>query len=296
MKKIAAFITSVALVTLLWYLFARPYDYVASIKVNTFSGAINQSIKTWGASLKDSRFIEQTDLNHLKQQIKFNDSLFSFQWEIEALSDSTSKIYVYVKDVDHSLLNKLRIPFSDTDFEKRTKKTLLEFNKELKEHVENFRVTVIGTDSIPSSYCAYVSLSGKQTEKARGMMQNYSMLDQLILKNDIRPNGRPFIEVTKWDIKTDSIHYNFCYPIIKSDSLPLHKTIQYKRFNGKKALKAIYNGNYITSDRAWYALLDYADKNGFKVENKPVEIFYNNPNVGGNELSWKTEVFMPIKE
>lgn len=296
MKKIAVFALAIALVAFLWYLFIKPYDYAATIKVNSFPGTINQSLKMWGASLKDSRFVEQTDLNHLKQQIKFNDSVFSFQWKIEALSDSTSKIHVYIKDVDHSLINKLRIPLSDTDFEKRAKKTILEFNHRLKEHIKNFRVTVIGRDRIPSSYCAYVSLSGKQTEKAQGMMQNYTLLDQLILKNDIQPNGRPFIEVTRWNMQTDSIHYNFCYPIIKSDSLPQHKTIQYKHFKSKKGVKAIYNGNYITSDRAWYALLDYAGKNGLEVEKKPVEIFYSNPNLGGNELNWKSEVFMPLKE
>ncbi len=250
----------------------------------------------WEASLKDSRFTEQGNLNHLRQQIIFNDSVFSYQWEIEALSDSTSEIHVFIKDVNNSLQNKLQIPFSDTDFEKRTRKTLLDFNTKLKEHIKNFKVTIVGLDSIPASYSAYVALSGKQPEKAMGMMRNYAMLDQLILKSDIQPNGRPFVEVTKWNMQTDSIHYNFCYPIIKSDSLPQHITIQYKQFNGGKGVKAIYNGNYITSDRAWYALLDYADKNGYKVDKKPVELFYSNPNLGGNELNWKAEIFMPLKE
>lgn len=296
MKKIASLIAVIASIAILWYLFIRPYDYSASIKANTFPGTINQSIKMWEASLKDSRFTEQGNLNHLRQQIIFNDSVFSYQWEIEALSDSTSEIHVFIKDVNNSLQNKLQIPFSDTDFEKRTRKTLLDFNTKLKEHIKNFKVTIVGLDSIPASYSAYVALSGKQPEKAMGMMRNYAMLDQLILKSDIQPNGRPFVEVTKWNMQTDSIHYNFCYPIIKSDSLPQHITIQYKQFNGGKGVKAIYNGNYITSDRAWYALLDYADKNGYKVDKKPVELFYSNPNLGGNELNWKAEIFMPLKE
>jgi len=43
-------------------------------------------------------------------------------------------------------------------------------------------------------------------------------------------------------------------------------------------------------------LLDYAQKNNIPVEKKPIEIFYNNPNMGGDGLDWTTEVFMPIKE
>ena len=64
----------------------------------------------------------------------------------------------------------------------------------------------------------------------------------------------------------------------------------------KKALMAIYNGNYITSDRAWYALLDYAEKNEIPITGLPLEIFYNNPNMGADEKNWKAEVFMPFAE
>ena len=52
----------------------------------------------------------------------------------------------------------------------------------------------------------------------------------------------------------------------------------------------------MTSDRAWFALLNYAQNKGIAVEEKPIEVFYNNPNMGGDELSWKTEVYMPIKK
>ncbi len=79
-------------------------------------------------------------------------------------------------------------------------------------------------------------------------------------------------------------------------SLPIHKDLKYKQFNSVKALKAIYNGNYITSDRAWYALLDKAEGKNIELAKTPIEVFYNNPNFGGNELLWKAEIFMPIKE
>ena len=70
----------------------------------------------------------------------------------------------------------------------------------------------------------------------------------------------------------------------------------HKQYNGVKAIKATYNGNYITSDRAWYALLDYAEKNDILIDKKPLEVFYSNPNFGGDELLWEAEIFMPIKE
>jgi len=294
-KKIISIIGIILLGVLLWYLFIKPYDYLVTFKANTFPGAVNQSIKTWNTSLKNGVITDQKDIDQLGQQITFNDSIFSYQWKINSINDSTSNVKVYIKDIDHSLKNKIMIPFKDTDFEKRTKKTVFDFFENLNDHINNFKVIVEGKSEIPSTYCAYVSIKTDQFKKAIGMMQNYSLLSTHMVENDIALNGKPFIEITNWNMEKDSIHYNFCFPIIKIDSLPPHKSIKYKQFNAKKALKAIYNGNYITSDRAWYALIDYANKKNIEIEYRPVEIFYNNPNLGSNELSWKAEIFLPIK-
>ncbi len=295
MKKIISIIGVILIGLLVWYIFIKPYDYLVAFKVKTFPGTINQSIKTWSKSLDNSTIIDQEDINHLKQQITFNDSTYLYKWNIIVINDSTSKIKVYVKDIDHSFKNKITILFNNTDFEKKTKNLLVDFNKTLNGHIKNFKVTIVGKSELKPTYCVYVPIKSTQFGKAMGMMQNYSLLSSFIVENNIELNGKPLVEITHWDMKKDSIHFNFCYPIIKNDSLPQHDLIKYKEFEGEKALKAIYNGNYITSDRAWYALIDYAKKNNIEIENLPVEIFYNNPNLGGDELKWKAEVFMPIK-
>ncbi|NNL01384.1 MAG: AraC family transcriptional regulator, partial [Eudoraea sp.] len=226
---------------------------------------------------------------------KFSDSTYLYQWDITAITDSTSKVKVYVKDLDHSLKNKIEIPFFNTDFEKRTISTVREFNENLNEHIGKFRVKVIGKSELTSTYCAYVSVKTTQFGKAKGMMYNYPLLNTILAKNGIELNGRPFIEITQWDKETDSIEYDFCYPIIKSDSLPAHPDLKYKQFNSRNALKAIYNGNYITSDRAWYALMHYAEKNDIEFIDLPVEVFHNNPNMGDDALKWKAEIYLPLK-
>jgi len=43
-------------------------------------------------------------------------------------------------------------------------------------------------------------------------------------------------------------------------------------------------------------LLDYAENHDIVVDKKPLEVFYSNPNFGGDELQWEAEIFMPIKE
>jgi len=295
MKKVLLVLLPLLIVGLVWYLFIKPYDYVVSFRARTFPGTINQSIKLWNSTLKDAELVNQVGLTQLEQNIKFNDSTFLYRWDIAPLTDSTSKVKVYVKDLDHSIQNKITIPFYNTGFEQRTISTVKDFNEKLNEHIGKFKVKVTGKSELPSTYCAYVSVKTTQFGKAQGMMYNYPLLNTILANNGIELNGRPFLEVTKWDKETDSIQFDFCYPIIKSDSLPQHPDLKYKQFNSRNALKAVYNGNYITSDRAWYALMDFAAKNDIEVIDLAVEVFQNNPNMGGDALKWKAEIYLPLK-
>jgi len=296
MKKISTIIGFLTIGFLLWYFIIKPYDYLVTFKVKTTAGTINQSLKLWNTSLENSSPIQQENLKNLTQQIIVKDSTFNYDWSISSVNDSISKVNVYVTDIDHSFANKISIPFGTTDFEKRTQNTITDFIDKLKEHLNKIRVRVVGIDSTRTTYCAYIPMKGLQIEKARGMMQNYSLLTSVLSAENIEMNGTPFVEITNWNTQNDSITYNFCFPVIKSDSLPKDARIEYKQYNGVKALKAIYNGNYITSDRAWYALLDYAENHDIVVAKKPLEVFYSNPNFGGDELQWKAEIFLPIKE
>ncbi|WP_396591507.1 GyrI-like domain-containing protein [Allomuricauda sp. R78024] len=295
-RKISLVIVSILIAFLGWYLFVKPNDYLITFKANTFPGAINQTIKSWDKRMQSNVSLEQDGLLNIKQQLKFNDTIVQYDWEIIPITDSTSKIKVRVKDLNNSFMNKLMIPFTSTVIEKRSKKNLVNFNQVLNNHVKNFKVSVVGEDELKSTFCAYLTVKGLQSEKAFGMMRDHPFLSGFVKQNNLKLNGSPFTEITKWNVQNDSIEYNFCYPIIKSDTLPVNNEIKYKDFEGTKALKAIYNGNYITSDRAWYKLLDYAQKNNIEVVKTPVEIFYDNPSIGGNELEWKAEIFMPIKE
>ena len=296
MRKIIRAIGVLLLGGLIWYLFLKSHDYQVTFKAFTNVGAVNQTIKTWNSTLDDSKLEVINGIDHLQQELVFGDSTHIYEWKLSAISDTITNIRVYAKDRDNSFYNKIKIPFSDTEFEKRTRNTLLDFNSKLKEHLGKIRITLAEEATFGPTYCAYVEVHTTQFGKAQGMMNNFPLLNSFLVNNNIKLDGHPFIEVTSWDMETDSLKYNFCYPIIPSDSLPEHPALKYKEVTTKRALKAIYNGNYITSDRAWYALLDYADKIDEEITPLPIEVFHNNPNMGGDELLWKAEVYMPIKE
>ncbi len=296
MRKIFIAVLSFIITALFWYLFLKPQDYQVSFKAKAIPGTIYETVKAWNETLDSFAPIEYKSLTDFKQTLVFNDSVHIYEWNITPIHDSLSEVEVNIKDWDHSFMNKIKVPFMDTDFEKGSQKMVLDFNQFLEQHIKSFKVSIVGEENLFSTFCACVSLKTAPERKAKGMMANHSFLNSILYENDVQMNGPPLIEVVDWDLKADSLSFNFCYPIIRSEKLPNHPDIKYRRIFGKRALKAVFNGNYIISDRAWYALLNYAEKNNIPVERKPVEVFINNPNMGGNDLKWKTEVYMPIKE
>lgn len=281
-----------------WYFFIKSADYTINFKSDTFSETINQSLKLWNAGLENTSLLTQdNDFEHLKQVWNIQDSTHIYYWEIKSISDSTSKITVGISDKNlmNSIMNKVKVPFSKTDFSIGSEKRVLDFMTVLKDHVDNFKVTIIGIEDFQEKLIAYVPIRTSQTEKALGMMENTTFIGNILLHNGAQLDGPPMLEITEWDRVNDSIAYNFGYPIVSKENLPTDTEIQYKTIKATKAIKAIYNGNYITSDRAWYALLRYARANNLNVVPKAVETFYNNPDMGGNSLNWKTEIYLPLE-
>jgi effector-binding domain-containing protein len=297
MKKTVFGILIVLLIAFVGYFIIYPYDYVIRFEVGTFPGTINQSIKLWNktAGVPGSPVVQE-DLYHLEQHVQAGDSVHLYNWEITPLTGNSSKVTVRIKDRDHSWKNKLLVPFTDSEIERSGIKHVSDFVNDLKDHIDLFKVHIDGEAEMPSTFYAYVDLKTDQHGKAGGMMDTYMMLSDVLIQSNVTLNGPPMILVDHWDRKTDSLEYRFCFPIIRSDQLPQHPNIKYNRIFPKKALKATYNGNYITSDRAWYALLDYAESKGLEVEETPVEVFFNNPNMGGDALRWKAEVYLPLRE
>ncbi len=278
------------------YLFIYPYDYLVTMEAKANRGSINQIVKLWNTSLEDSSIEAGANLEELRQTLHFGDSTHIYDWRISAVNDSVSKIRVFVRDSAHSFANKLRVPLYDTDIERRTKNSLRNFSDLLANHIKSIRVRIEGEAELDSTFYAYVHNKTTQFGKAGGMMRDFPLLDPYLVNNGVELNGNPFIEILDWDREKDSLEFNFCYPIIRNDSLPQHPDLKYGYREPVRAIKAVYNGNYITSDRAWYALLDYAEKNDIEVTGLPIEVFYNNPNIGIDEITWKAEVFMPLAD
>lgn len=294
MKKSLWMVLTIVLVAFIYYLFIRPHEFEVNLKANTLPGDLIETIRIWNRSLNGAKIIEVDSFSSVKQSIVRENREYIYNWHFTIINDSVTKVNAKITEPGRRFLNRLLIPFTEQPLEKDAGAIGNEFYNVINEHLKITKVKLQGEVELESSFCACKSVETTQVEKANGMMKDYTLLTSFIDNFKLKINGPPSVQVREWSHSLNKLKFDFCFPIDSTDSLPKVREITYKTFEKQSALKAEYRGNYITSDRAWYALIQYAEKNGYKTTGMPIEYFYDNPNLGMNELNWKADIYLPI--
>lgn len=294
MKKYLIAALTVVVILLLYYFLWMPYSFTVSMRVKTHPGDVIETLRIWSRSLNDSRIVEVDSFNSASQRIEVNGRAYTYNWRFLRDDDSTTRITVRMSEPDHDILNKLLVPFGLPPIEKEGIRLMNEFHQVITTHLDLTKVQIIGESTLNASFCVCRSITADQIDKANGMMKDFLPLSVFVSENKLVPDGPPSVRITEWNHSLGRLAFDFCFPIKETDSLPKTELFEYIRFPETRALKAEYFGNYITSDRAWYELIDHAKVNGFRLSGMPVEVFHDNPNLGWNETKWKAEIFIPI--
>lgn len=295
MKLLIGILLFIGLTLLSWYLFIRPFEFHVNFKVRTLPGDVIETIRIWDRSMENTQIISVDSLNSLKQKITWNDRTYSYDWYFHSSNDTTTTVTIKISEPGNTFNNKLLIPFSNQPIEQDAREVSLTFLDIIKTHLEITDVKIEGEAQMPPLFCACTTLETKQVDKAKGMMRDYNLLTSFVSEFELKVSGPPVVKILNWNHSLGTLKFNFCFPIIKPESLPLASEISYKEIVEPRVLKAIYHGNYITSDRAWYHLIYHAQTNGYEINGFPIEYFYNNPNLGVDEDEWKAEIFLPIR-
>jgi effector-binding domain-containing protein len=298
-KKIIIACSAFLSLFLIWYLFIKKTDYSISFKVNAATGTVFQGIQEWSNAqgLKDSEkyvILEKRNFDFIKQEMTKKEVQMHYTWDITSINDSVTKVNVGIKDLNHSWYNKLTAPFFNTEFKQEQIKKITDFKKGLSEHLKNFKVRIDGEGVSEETFVAYINLKSVLQEKARYMIANDALITGFLFENQIKIIGRPYLEIVKWDLDKETIDFNYCFPVEKPTNNIVNDVVKFKTLPVVKGLKATYYGNFRTSDRAWFALFDYAKKNNLKLDNKVLEHFLSNPFNGGEELQWETKIIIPF--
>lgn len=295
MKKILWVLLSIGLIAFMYYLLIKPYEFEVKFRANTLPGDLIATIRIWNRSLDNANVIEVDSFSRLTQTIVLEKRSYVYNWYFVSINDSTTKVSVQISEPDRRLLNKILVPFTVQPIERDAEVMVKEFYEILKMHLTITEVKLIGEVELDSAFCVCRLLETSQIEKANGMMRDYPLLTAFVDDFGLKPDGAPIVRVKEWNHSLGLLKFDFCFPLKSSDSLPVNESFTYKNFKKERVLKAEYYGNYITSDRAWYELIRYAERKGYKTNGWPIEYYYNNPNLGMNEREWKADVYLPIE-
>src|SRR5690606_8085530 len=295
MKKGLWVILSICAIAIVYYLFVRPFEFEVTFKANTLPGDLIETIRIWDRSLSEAEVLQVGSLSGLDQKISRDGGAYIFRWRFTLRDDTTTHVRIQITEPGRELSNKILIPFTTQPIETDARDIATEFYDILKEHLKITSVKVIGVAELKRKFCACTTLETEQVAKAEGMMRDFPLLTTFVSAYDLEPDGFPIVRVKEWGHNEGQLTFDFCFPIVRKESLPENEYIEYKEVGGEYALKAEYHGNYITSDRAWYELLHYARKNGYKVSGLPIEHFHHNPNLGVREHEWQADVYLPVE-
>lgn len=302
-KDILLLISMALILGLGWFLFLKKYDYQINFIIKTSPGTVFANIlelEKWDISkqTKNIKIIDKTAFKNIKQQINLKAATYEFNWNIKPLNDTITSVSVGIIDSNNSKKQRLLLLFGKSDFVKKFILKVKDFKKRIEGHIKIFNVQIIGEDSTPDyESIIYVTFSSSLTGKVKEMMQNNFYLTRYMSEHKIKKAGNPFIKVTHWDIQKNTMTCQFSFPVENRESYPEDDRVKIMTHIPKqKALKAVFHGNYRYSDRAWFALYNYAKLHQIRVENKPLEIYLNNPHDGGTELNWQANVYLPITD
>lgn len=303
MRKLSVTIAVIILLALIGgitYLLIRPYDYQAHFTVKTtpdiaFFNILNWDI--WNRKMVSSN-IETTSKNPVKsvsKKVLLNDTTLIFNWEFKKLNDSITMVKACVSDPDRKFYNRFTVPFINTPFKNSVRSNLLDIKTRLEIMLKKFHYETRGYSQFEERSCVYINLKSTPGGKARAMISNVVELNQFLKQNNLELDGNPFVVVHDWNEFKDSICFDFCFPISVTDSVPEHPEIKLMTVEGMDAIKTDFYGNYSISDIAWYNLAEQASELGFRINHKLIEVYFNDPHSGGNELEWKAEIFLGIE-
>lgn len=299
-KIITSSLVFIFSVLLVWYLFVKENDYCISFKVKTATGTVFQGVNEWSRSRLSSNkesyvILEKKNFSFIKQEMKKGKVTMEYTWDINSINDSITNVSVGIKELNNSIYNRLTAPFFSTNFKETQLKKITDFRNGLNKHNESFKIKIDGERTSEEVFVAYLSLKSVLQEKAQTMIRNDDIITGFLHQNNIKIEGKPYLEIQSWNQDKETLEFNYCFPIDKNTRLIENDMVKFKTIPAVKGLQATYFGNFRTSDRAWFALLDYAKSHNLQLTNKPLEHFLANPFNGGDELSWETKIIIPFE-
>jgi effector-binding domain-containing protein len=278
-----------------WYFLVKTHDYSISFRAKQVPGEVYQKLLVYDyENLNKLTEIKRLPYDGIDQTAEINGTNLNLTWRFEENNDSLSRVKVLVNQ-ENKFRSRLQMLTGSNEIQKILSKELQRLKLALELDREQYKVEITGKAPSPAATCACISLENDVDKKAGDMMQTISGLASFLKQNELEMAGKPRIQVTNWDQEANRISYDFCFPFNPAAITHPDPEIHIKEFSSINSLHAIYNGNYMYSHLAWIRLLNYAEKNKYEVRETPLEIFQENPELGGDSRFWRADIYLPLK-
>jgi effector-binding domain-containing protein len=278
-----------------WYFGFKNYDYSISFRANQVPGEVYQKLLVYDyENLRNITETHRTPYNRLDQSAQINDTGVDLGWRLTEENDTLTRVRVKINQ-ENKLLSRFQMLTGSNDIQQNITREVQRLKLALELDTEQYKVEITGKEASPAATCACISLENSVDRKAGDMMQTISSLASFLKKNELEMAEKPRIQVKKWDQMKNRISYDFCFPFIPAAIPHPDPEIHIKELESMNSLHAIYNGNYMYSHLAWIRLLNYAEKNNYEVRETPLEIFQENPELGGDSRFWRADIYLPLK-
>lgn len=278
-----------------WYFGLKNYDYSISFKAKQVPGEIYHKLLVFDyKNLANLTETNRNPYNSIEQTAQINNTAIYLNWQFEEENDSVSRVKVLVNQ-ENRFKSRLQMLTGRNEIQKVLLNEVQRLKLALELDTEQYKVEITGTALSPAGTCACISLENEIDGKAGDMMQTIGKLATFLEDNELKMAGKPRIQVRKWDNQDNRISYEFCFPFVPGEVKKPSPDIHIKEFGAQKSIHAIYNGNYMYSHLAWIRILNYAQKNNYELIDTPLEIFQENPELGGDSRFWRADIYIPLK-
>ncbi|WP_299681269.1 GyrI-like domain-containing protein [uncultured Dokdonia sp.] len=200
---------------------------------------------------------------------------------------------------EHTLMDKVYFAFSGTDFEgdMRTMYTsgLEGLETYVREQMEDHEVTIHGITEHGGGFYLYKTTSASGTNISTIMGKNYGEIDQFMKQKGMTQSGMPFTIYNEMN-PNGSIIMSNAIPVPNAVDITEDSTVLSGYLPRTKAVRVSLQGDYTYLGKAWAEAMQYITQ--YKLtqsEQKPFEIYTNDPGNYPNPADWTTDIYIPIE-
>ncbi|MBT8266332.1 MAG: SRPBCC family protein [Bacteroidia bacterium] len=163
--------------------------------------------------------------------------------------------------------------------------------------VNEHGVKIEGIKEYGGGFYLYKTTNANSSNISQKMGENYGGLMSYLMQNNIAMAGMPLTVYHEMNNESDTVIMSNGLPVKEKIDPPKDSDIICGYMPKMKTLKGTFHGNYNYLPMAWNELMTHIETNNLEVsDQKPFEIYTNDPGNFPNPSDWITEIYIPLKE